>query len=157
MEKYIVKIEMRKPLSTNEANKMYRTKADMNKPTYARGSVYNFGYTNDIGMAKSFDSYVDAEDYAYSCMFSYWGKETTIAKVVKCEVVIKPIQIYDEQQLSTSDKFSILSIYNKEHLKEYNLNIEFTTEEVENFFKEIEENERYYNYCKKLYESYLKD
>lgn len=107
MEKYVVKIEMRRPMSTDEAKKRYGTKADMNKDTYARGNVYSFGYTNDISMAKSFSKYSDAENYAHSCMFNYWGKASTVAKVIKCEVIMNPLESYDVP-LTTVNKLNLL-------------------------------------------------
>lgn len=152
MEKYVVKIEMRRPMSTDEAKKKYGTKADMNKDTYARGNVYSFGYTNEISMAKSFSRYSDAENYANSCMFEYWGNVSTVAKVVKCEVVMKPIEI-NNVQFSISQKMKLLSIYKEEFLKKNNLNIVLTKEEVKQFFNEIKNDEMCYNYWKTIYES----
>lgn len=143
MEKYVVKIEMREPISTSEAKNKYGTKADMNQDTYARGNVYSFGYTNDIAMAKSFKSYSDAENYAHSCMFNYWGKKSTIAKVVKCEVVMKPLTTYDVP-LTTMNKLSLL-------LEEGVENISFYDGEIEKFKKE---NERW-AYAMSLYERYI--
>ena len=129
MEKYVVQIEMRTPMTTQEAKKEYGTKADMNQITYARGNCYSFGYTNDIAMAKAYNKYDDAAKYAIDCMFNYWGNRSTIARVVKCEVVMNPVDVTDVE-LTTVQK---LDLFVKE-----DVDVTIDHEELEAFAKTIE-------------------
>ena len=142
MEKYIIQIELRTPMSTEEAKKKYSTKADMNQITYARGNCHSFGYTNDIAMAKAYNNYKDAANYAIDCMFNYWGNVSTIAKVVKCEVVMNPVVVMDVE-LTTVQK---LELFVKE-----DVDVTIDEKELEEFSKRIKN----WDYAQYLLKTYL--